>query len=434
MVQKTMESLRDKLGPALAKFSENPAIKGIQQGFMSTMSVLIIGGIATLLSSPPGVMETATGFSLMWHQFAANYAGLLAALKMSTMDFVSLWTLIGITMKLSKILKQDAIGNTIIAGMLFMIFTYTAVPGGLAVHYFGSLGLFTAMVTAVFTVYFVKFLKDKNVTINFPDTVPEMVAQPFQALVPAVFAAAIAIAINVILGRFGINFPSLVVLVFQPLVQFTDSFFGVLLIAFLVHFLWSLGIHGGAVVMPIAMPVMMQATMENMEAISSGAAPVNIFTVGFYGMFIMPLIGLAIAILMVAKSTHLKTVGKVGFIPMLFNITEPIGFGAPVILNPPLAIARILSVLVTTSLGYAAFAMHLVKLPSFQVPMFLPGFITALLATTDWKAIILWLAVMALSTLIYIPFVKMYDTQLLNQEKAEEAEANEAVQGEFAAE
>ena len=218
-----------------------------------------------------------------------------------------------------------------------------------------------------------------------PDSVPGLVAKPFEALIPAVLVVLIGVSLNVLLGSFGLTVPSLIVVIFRPLVSFTGSLAGILLIAFLVHFLWSLGIHGGAVVMPIVMPFMLKNTTENMELIAQGLAPTNIFTVGFYAAYIMPLIGMAIAMLIVAKSIHLKTVSRIGFIPMLFNITEPIGFGAPVVLNPPLAIARIIAVLVSTTLGYISFSSGLVRLPSLMVPNFIPGFLALFLSKVDWK-------------------------------------------------
>ena len=419
MFKKLINTLLEKVAPMLAKFSENSVVKSIQRGFMATISVLIIGGFATLLASPPGTMEEATGIALGWHKIAEGFGGPLNAIKFATMDLVSLWTLFGITTILSNELKQDALGNLISAGGLFMIFTYSPIEGGIDIANFGSFGLFTAMIVSVVTVFIIKVLKDKNIILRFPESVPEMVARPFEALIPALIVIVMGIVVNVILGLFDLTVPSLIVTIFRPLVKFTGSLPGILLIAFLVHFLWSLGIHGGSVVMPIAMPFMLKNTTENLELIAQGLAPTNIFTVGFYAAYIMPLIGMALAMLIVAKSTHLRTVAKIGFVPMLFNITEPIGFGAPVVLNPPLAIARIIAVLVSTTLGYMTFALGLVSMPSFQIPFFIPAFLALFLSTADWKSVVAWFVITGIVIIIYIPFVKMYDMQLLKQEQEE---------------
>lgn len=412
-----MKFSTEKLVAFFSKSSENSTMKSIQKGLMSTVSILIIGGLAVLLASPPGNAETATGFIAAWINFASSNANILNAIKFATHDLIALWTLIGVAYMLAKELKQDILSSIFLSGVLFLMFTYSPIEGGIAISFFGSAGIFTAMVTPIFAIYLSKFLVEKNIKLKFPSTVPDMVAKPFEALIPLIFVIVLGIIINSICGIFSLNFPMVIVALFRPLVSFSDSLFGVLLIAFLIHGLWGLGIHGGAVVMPIIMPLMIQKTMENMEVYAAGGTPENIFTVGFHVAFIMPLLGLSLAIMIVAKSAHLKTVGKVGFIPMLFNITEPVGFGAPVVLNPPLAIGRIVSGLVTTTIAYLVFAAKIVQVPIFQVPFTLPGFIVAFMASADWKAIVLWFIVIAISTFIYIPFVKVYDTQLLTKEQ-----------------
>lgn len=54
-------------------------------------------------------------------------------------------------------------------------------------------------------------------------------------------------------------------------------------------------------------------------------------------------------------------------------------------------------------------------------PWTLPGPIGAFLATgSDWRAIVLSLLLIVLSTVIYLPFVRIYDKQLMEQEQAGE--------------
>jgi cellobiose-specific phosphotransferase system component IIC len=42
------------------------------------------------------------------------------------------------------------------------------------------------------------------------------------------------------------------------------------------------------------------------------------------------------ALFLTSKSAYLKELGKIGFLPGLFNINEPIIFGAPIVMNPTL--------------------------------------------------------------------------------------------------
>ena len=50
----------------------------------------------------------------------------------------------------------------------------------------------------------------------------------------------------------------------------------------------------------------------------------------------------ALAVFLFAKSTRLKNLGRVCIVPQLFNISEPITFGLPIMLNPIMLIPHLL--------------------------------------------------------------------------------------------
>ncbi len=83
--------------------------------------------------------------------------------------------------------------------------------------------------------------------------------------------------------------------------------------------------------------------------------------------------------------------GKVAIVPGLFNINEPIIFGAPIVLNPILAIPFVLGPVVTTTITYIAMNLNLVAKVSVVTPFTIPAPIKAYLSTNggDWRAIIL---------------------------------------------
>lgn len=49
-------------------------------------------------------------------------------------------------------------------------------------------------------------------------------------------------------------------------------------------------------------------------------------------------IGLVVFMTFMAKSTQLKSIGKLALVPGIFNINEPVLFGLPIVMNPMLAI------------------------------------------------------------------------------------------------
>ena len=61
-------------------------------------------------------------------------------------------------------------------------------------------------------------------------------------------------------------------------------------------------------------------------------------------------LGLVLLMLFVAKSQQLKVLGKAAILPGLFNINEPVIFGAPIVYNPYLIIPFIVTPLSIKSL------------------------------------------------------------------------------------
>ena len=55
-----------------------------------------------------------------------------------------------------------------------------------------------------------------------------------------------------------------------------------------------------------------------------------------------------------AKSQQLKVLGKAAILPGLFNINEPVIFGAPIVYNPYLIIPFIVTPLINVTIAYFA--------------------------------------------------------------------------------
>jgi len=134
-------------------------------------------------------------------------------------------------------------------------------------------------------------------------------------------------------------------------------------------------------------------------------------------------LALCLIAMIFAKSAYLKQIGKLAFLPGVFNINEPIIFGAPIVLNPILAIPFIVGPFITTTLTYLAMTLNLVNKTSMLAPFTVPFPIMGYMITqADVRAIFLMLINFAIYLVIYYPFTMMYDRQLLKQEKEEKAE------------
>lgn len=282
-------------------------------------------------------------------------------------------------------------------------------------------GMFLAIIVGlVGTTLLCKFNTKKRLVIKMPDAVPPAIANSFNVLIPAFLVSTIlGILEYACVTLLNSNVPDLIVKFFQaPLIGSFQSIFGILLYVFLSNLLWAFGLHGTFILGSIAEPVLLTAIQQNMDALKSGHALPNIVTKPFIDCFGWMggggvMICLVIAILIGSKREDYRAIGKVGALPSLFNVSEPIMFGLPVVFNPLLGIPLIVAPIVTVAIGYFATAVGLVARTSVLIPWTTPPIISGYLATNgDIRASILQVVLIIIGTLIYLPFVR-----LANREK-----------------
>ena len=188
--------------------------------------------------------------------------------------------------------------------------------------------------------------------------------------------------------------------------------------------MWFFGIHPG-VLSAIATPMWIMNADANMAALAASAAIPNIGVKPFIFTFIfigggggtLPLV----VHMMRSKSQQLKTLGRLSFAPGLFNINEPVLFGAPVVLNPVLIVPFVGGMIVTTIVTYIAFYTGIV--PGMGNPLAaewtVPSLIAAFIVTNSWKGAALIVVNFLISYFIYLPFFKVFEKQTLLEEEAE---------------
>ncbi|MGB2079959.1 MAG: PTS transporter subunit EIIC, partial [Vibrio sp.] len=130
-------------------------------------------------------------------------------------------------------------------------------------------------------------------------------------------------------------------------------------------------------------------------------------------------LGLVI-LFMRSRAVHLKTIGKLSIVPSVFNINEPVIFGTPIIMNPTFFIPFVGAPLVNAVIAYLCLKADLVGRIVSAVPWTAPAPIGAAWSA-GWmlNGALLSIALILLSTLIYYPFFKVYEKQLLAQEDAQ---------------
>ncbi|KRM86279.1 cellobiose PTS, EIIC [Liquorilactobacillus vini DSM 20605] len=158
---------------------------------------------------------------------------------------------------------------------------------------------------------------------------------------------------------------------------------------------------------------------EGRLSLANGA---HIVTNEFYNNFINLTgsgitIGLVIFTLYAARSAQMKSLGKIELVPALFNINEPFLFGLPLVMNPFLAIPFFLTPVIVALTTYLVIYFGIVPpLNGVAAPWTTPPIISGFLIG-GWKMAIWQTIVLIMSTAIYFPFAKKYDSYLLAQEQ-----------------
>ena len=88
-----------------------------------------------------------------------------------------------------------------------------------------------------------------------------------------------------------------------------------------------------------------------------------------------------VVLMMFSKSTYLKSLGRLSFLPGLFNINEPVIFGTPIVMNPILGIPFIVAPLITTTLSYFLTVANIIPMMAARLAFAIPAPIAAWMST-----------------------------------------------------
>lgn len=419
--------IEQKLMPVANKVGMQRHMVAIRKGIIATLPLTIVGSFFTILLNFP--IESVAAF-------IEPYREVLDIPFRYTVGLLALYATFGIASSLAKSYKLDSLTAGILATMSFLI---TAAPpirvlesvegvidAGrfINVANLGSGSLFGAIVTAILSVEIYRFFIVKNITIKMPDGVPPEVTNSFMALIPG---GAILVLFWVIRHIIGFDINGFLSNLLMPLkdVLAGNSLFGGLLTVFLICFFWVLGIHGPAIMGPVIRPFWDISIAENMEVFqSSGNAHElpNIFTEQFLQWFVWiggagPTLALVVLFLF-SKSNYLKQLGRLSILPGIFNINEPVIFGAPIVMNPILGIPFLVAPLITTTISYFATTTGIVPMMAARLGFAIPAPIAAWMSTNWSVAAGILVVVNFLITLaIYYPFFKVFEKQQLEREE-----------------
>jgi PTS system cellobiose-specific IIC component len=402
------------VAPFLLALSENTYLSAIRAGMVAVVPLTIIGGLFMVVSYPP-----LAG----WESAVEPYRPLLQLPVTATFGLLAVFVCFAIGYDLGNRLKLEAIVSASLATLIFLMLQLDVQTQSLAMDGLGSAGLFTAIVVALGSVYVQKLFTERNLVIRLPAEVPPVVYESFLSLVPMGFLVLVAWLIRFVLG---IDINHLLQMAFTPLVFALNTLPGILVFAFLVTLLWSVGINGDNTLDAIVGPIFLQYLAANVEATSQGQPLPYVTALGFFTSFVN--VGgtgatIALALIMCnSKEPGYRKVSRISLPTQIFQINEPIFFGFPIVLNPVFMVPYVLNALILTTGSFLLMDWDVIHKPFVNVPWTTPPIVGHYLVTGgDWKAAVWGALSILIAMCVYYPFAKAAERQRLTAEAAGEA-------------
>ncbi len=394
--------MRQHLQSAADALARQRHLCAIRDGVVGALPLVLVGSLFLLAAQPP---------SRFLQHLVDPYTPILLIPYRMLSGAVALYITFSAAHSLAKSYGMDppsagliALAAYLVAAIPPLIPSASAAPLALLpLQRLGAGGIFAGLLIAVASVELGRIFVQRRWTVRLPSTAPATVVRSFLALTPA-----LAVVVSTFLATqvLRIDLIHWLEAAARPLLRLTDSFGAIAVVIGIDSGLWLLGVHATAALAPLR-PLWEAMLVGNMEAAAQGAPVLpHIASNHFFLWFVWQggsgaTLPLAIHLLR-ARSAQLRSVARVGIVPALCNINEPILFGAPVVLNPQLAIPFIAAPMVSGAIAYLSFRWNWVTRPYLEMPWTLPAPLGALLSTGgDYRAVILQMVNLAVGLLFY---------------------------------
>lgn len=414
----------EKGKPFFEKLSRNIYLRAIRDGFIAGMPVILFSSIFILIAFVPNSWgfkwsDEVVAFLMKPYSYSM---GILALLVAGT-TAKSLTDSVNRSMEKTNQINYMSTLLAAIVGLLML--AADPIENGLATGFLGTKGLLSAFLAAFVTVAIYKVCVKNNVTIRMPDEVPPNISQVFKDVIPFTLSVVSLYALDLLARHFvGSSVAESIGKFFAPLFSAADGYLGITIIFGAFAFFWFVGIHGPSIVEPAIAAITYANAEVNLNLLQQGMHADKILTSGTQ-MFIVTMGGTCATLVVpfmfmwLTKSKRNRAIGRASVVPTFFGVNEPILFGAPLVLNPiffiPFIFAPIANVWIfkffIETLGMNSFTANL--------PWTTPAPLGLVLGTNfQVLSFILAALLIVVDVVIYYPFLKVYDEQILEEERS----------------
>ncbi|MEY8351801.1 PTS transporter subunit EIIC [Lachnospiraceae bacterium 54-53] len=404
--------LENSFAPKMNKLANNPWVAAVSSSMMKILPFILTGSL------------------IFFYNVFRTYIPVLPDLSIVLTFTFSMLSLILVFMvgnqamdKLGHPQYQISAGLTSI--ITYIMFTKPDINGEsiMTVDFsrFGPSGMFVAVAVGLF-VSLVFHLVGKLRLLENSTSVPDFVSEWINNIIPIFISVTISM---IIINKLNIDIYHLILLLFEPLKNFGFTLPGFILICLIPAFLFSMGISTwffGAV----STPILLAGTAANIAAAAAGAKPPYIVCYEtIYALSLIPLGGTGATLplnlmMMFSKSARLKTMGRIFIGPSIFNINEPITFGAPVVFNPLLMLPMWINSITGPVIIWFAMKLNALAVPAAAITTGqVPAPVAYLLITSDFRALIFYIILFIVYWVTWYPFFKVYEKKVIKEEREE---------------
>ena len=413
-MSKIMDWLENKFAPAMSKITRNPWVSALSGSMMKILPIIMTGSLIFFYN----VFRS-------WIPALPDLGGVLQFTFQLTSLILTFLVANQLMEKLGHTRYVLNAGLTAIIVFLIAIKPTISDDGIFSVEFgrFGPTGMFVALVvgvlvSVVYHVYAKLHILEDSVTI--PDFVCEWINQILPMFICVLLGTIISNNLNV-------DMYQVISAVFSPLEHLGRTLPGLIIMMMAISFLYSMGISTWFLG-TFTTPILMAGTAANLAQVAAGQTATNIVCYEtIYLLSLMTLGGQGCTLtlnvhMLLSKSKRLKSLGKVCIGPSIFNINEPVVFGAPIVFNPILMLPMWINTLVSAVIIWFVMSWGWLAVPAASVTTGqIPAPIGYIIVTGDWRAIIFWVLIFVVTFLIWKPFFKVYEKQVMKEEAEEEA-------------
>lgn len=401
-----MAWLSDTFAPAMQRIISKPWIAAVSSAMQKNLPFILCGSLVFLYGV---VRDFIAGLPDLWvvAQFTFGLLGILTAFNVANQV-------------MEKLNHQAYTTNAGLVAIAVHIMFSMPKDGMIDLNRLGASGILVGMISGIFVSGVFHMIAKRNMLEN--SNLPDFIIGWIKNIIPIMICIGVSAVFTAVLN---IDVFEKILELFNPLQTIAQTLPGFILIILIPNFFYSIGVSNWLFT-PITKAIFMMGITANIALVEKGLDPAFIVTdetVYTAGLITMGGMGatLALNVLMLfSKSRTVKMMGRICFVPSIFNINEPLVYGAPIVMNPILMVPMWINSIVAPTIVWIVMKTGLLNIPSKMIQVSqIPAPFSTVVITEDWRGIPVYLFMFVVFFIIWYPFFKIFEKQTIEREAEE---------------